>query len=214
VIKKYFILILLCELFFSCEQIVVDGKEAEKAVQPVLEKQDYIEWCLKKENSLQKKKEIADITFSLKYKPAEFVACMEQTSDNETTDSIKKSVEELDGLDYYDFKIKLTSGGGELLKYQVSSPGDYNNRVTYFAFNMQDDIRLIDGKDTFNCCIFHFERAYDVIPYATFLLAFPKSKSPLSEKTFIYQDRIFNKGVIKFTYTQEDLSQIPKLKTI
>ncbi|MHB8259768.1 MAG: hypothetical protein ACYDCN_00990 [Bacteroidia bacterium] len=78
---------------------------------------------------------------------------------------------------------------------------------------MEKDIRMVDGMDTLKCVLFHFERAYDVIPYATFLLAFPKSKFPLAEKTFIYNDRVFNKGFIKITYTPEDLSQIPKLKT-
>jgi hypothetical protein len=201
-------------LFISCQGNVSNTKKEYKASTIALEKEDYITWCQNKENPLQKKKEIEDITFSLKYKPAEFVACMEQASGKADTNNLKVNVAELDGLDYYDFKIQITSGQGELLKYKVESSSDYINRVNYFAFDMEKDIKIVDGKDTLSCALFHFERAYDVIPYATFVLAFPKSKSPVSEKTFIYQDRVFNKGVIKFTYTLEDLSQIPKLKTI
>ena len=73
---------------------------------------------------------------------------------------------------------------------------------------------MLAGNDTLDCTLFHFERAYDIAPLATFLLGFPKVKSKNSQRTFFFQDKVFNKGIIKFTYTSEELSQIPKLKTI
>src|SRR6185437_11027528 len=209
-VKLNFIGLSLLILLLTCckNERVENGNYYKAAV--VLEKQDYIDWCRKKENPLKKTKELQDITFSLKYKPAEYVACMEESSGKANTNDVKKNAEDIDGLDYYDFKIQITSGQGELLKYQVASMSDYDSRVNYFAFGMEKDIKMIDGSDTLGCVLFHFERAYDVIPYATFLLAFPKGKSPLAERTFIYEDKVFNKGIIKFTYTTEDLSQIPK----
>ena len=211
----YSILIFLCLFILSCREDSKNNQHADNLItQPVLDKQDYMDWCKKKGGSLKKTKELEDITFSLNYKPAELIACIEEVTDKAKPDDLEKNIDELDGLDYYDFKIQITSGMGELLKYQVASSSDYDNRVTYCAFGIEKDIKMVEGNDTISCALFHFERAYDVVPYATFLVAFPKSKTPFAERTFIYEDKIFNKGIIKFTYTQEDLSQIPKMKTI
>lgn len=205
-------LLTACDRTLSSEsQFLLSDNSASIQVQE-LAPVEYISWCRDKENHLNKTKEIGDITYQLLYKPAEYVACMEEESTSIQTDTLAKKVEELNGLEYYDFKIEITSGQGELLKYNVSSAEEYNQRVNYFAFQMQNDLKLVDGSDTLDCKLFHFERAYDVAPYAVFLLGFPKGKSANTEKMFFYQDKVFNKGIIKFTYNKNDLKNIPKLK--
>jgi hypothetical protein len=190
---------------------VAPGVESTAAEE--LQPAEYVKWCRDPENRLLKKKELEELTFSLQSKPAEYVVCMEQQKNQIPEATLQEGLKELEGLDYYDFKIEVTSGMGELLKHNVHSTEEYNNRVSYFAFDMQKDIKMIEGADTLDCALFHFERAYDVAPYAVFLLGFPKGKSA-SEKVFFYQDKVFNKGIIKFTYSPDELTRIPKLKAI
>ncbi|MFI5140711.1 MAG: hypothetical protein ACHQII_00015 [Bacteroidia bacterium] len=174
----------------------------------------YVQWCEDPAHGLQKNKEIEDLTYSLFYKPAEFIVTQEEQTDHVSAQVLKKKMDELDGLDYYDFKIQLTNDEGELLKHKLSSVSEYQDRLNYFSFNMQQDIKMIEGIDTVSCALFHFERAYDVAPYAIFLLGFPKSGKDLTSKTFFYQDNVFHKGIIKFTFTKDELTSLPKLKTI
>lgn len=174
----------------------------------------YVQWCEDPANGLQKNKQIEDLTYSLFHKPVEFIALQEEKTEHMSAQVLKKKMAELDGLDYYDFKIQLTKDEGELLKHNLSSNGEYEERLNYFSFNMQQDIKMIEGLDTVDCALFHFERAYDVAPYAIFLVGFPKGDKDLISKTFFYQDNVFHKGIIKFTFTKDELSGLPKLKTI
>ena len=178
----------------------------------VLAPEEFVDWCKDEENGLVKAKQLGEITYSLQYKPAEYVLCTEHGSNSLPADQVKLELSELDGLDYYDFKIQLTDGSGELLKYKTASYQEYDARVNYMSFAMQNDLKLIAGEDTLGCKLFHFERIYDVAPYATLLLAFPKARG--NERTFMYQDKLFGKGIIKFTFTKEELSNVPQLQTL
>ena len=100
-----------------------------------------------------------------------------------------------------------------LLKYDLHSRKEYEDRVNYFAFGMQNDIRLVQGGDTLPCQLFHFERVYDVAPYATFLLAFPLGKDYSSDKTLVLFDHGFNKGILKFFFDGRDIKNVPQVET-
>jgi hypothetical protein len=131
---------------------------------------------------------------------------------------MKSKHKELDGMYYFNFKIALKDGNGELLKYNLSSASEYEQRVQYFAFEMQKDINLKINNRTIPCALFHFERAYDLAPYSVFLLGFPvENPSAYAEDTkilFEYQDHVFNTGKINFIFKINDLNNIPKIKSI
>ena len=119
-------------------------------------------------------------------------------------------------MQYYDLKIELKDGQGEFLKYKLASSNeDYEKRVKYCAFDMQKDIKLLAGNDSMPCTLFHFERAYDLAPYGIFLLGFPLSKiGSDKEAAIVIQDKLFNKGILKFTFSESELKNLPKLKTL
>lgn len=188
----------------------VPAKDAQK-----LNVQDYINWIQNPGNGFKKEKSIDDITFSVLFKPYEYIICQEEKTQTIYDSIIIRKTGELNEMQYFDLKIELNDGQGELLKHQLTSVEEYNKRVNYFAFEMQKDIQLLDGRDTVSCLLFHFERAYDVSPLSTFLLGFPLTKNIESkEKTLIFYDRTFNKGVLKFTFKKDELKTLPKLQTI
>lgn len=173
-----------------------------------MEVSDYISWCRDKDNGLLKSKVIKNMCYTLQYKPLEYIACVENEG-NISKEELKSKEAELSGLDYYDLRIEAPENVGELLKYKLNSSAEYQQRVNYFAFSMQNDIKMICGGDTLDCKLYHFERAYDIAPYATFLLAFPKSSC--AEKTFVFQDKVFGTGIIKFTYLSSETNLLPQL---
>jgi hypothetical protein len=221
-LKLYIIIIGLLSLIVSCKQ---DGKPddskslfsfTEDFSSKSLLPSEYVNWVQDEKNGLKKEKNIEDITFFMQYKPVDYVICQEEKNDSIKKELRNKKASELSDMEYYDLKIMITNGEGELLKYGISSPQDYNERVKYYAFQMQNDISMVENGDTIPCGLYHFERAYDVSPFSTFLLGFKKSKKEKvdGEKTIIFYDKVYDKGIIKFTFNNKEQNNIPKLRTI
>lgn len=209
---------------FSCTEkqngLPPEGTEGmpaheEKAIrETLLYPGEYIAWIKDPAHSFYQEKIIRDISFSALYKPYEYIACQEQRTDSIKETTLVKYREELGGMQYFDLRIAISGGTGELLKHQLNSAGDYEKRVDYFAFDMQNDIRLIEAGDTLPCSLFHFERIYDVAPYSSFLLGFPVSGKKSESKTLVFHDKVFNKGIIKFVFNAKNIATLPKLKTL
>lgn len=199
-----------CNPFSGSGKNGASGKQNQERLMPA----DYVQWMQDKDNGINKEKVIDDITFSIQYKPYEYIVCMEEKKEQLSDSVVKKKTEEISDMQYFDLTIALTSDEGELLKHDVSSYDQYDKRIKYVSFDMQNDIKLVEDGDTIPCSLYHFERTYDVAPYAKFLLGFAKGKkAEPAEKVITFYDNIFNKGLIKFTYTNEEFNNIPKLKT-
>ena len=188
--------------FFFLKETVVDPIEMK-------------EYVVDMEHGLIKSKIIDEVTFSAKYKPVDYIIANEIKENVISKTVYKKMQEELSGMQYFDLRIEIEKMNGELLKYGLSTEAEYEERVNYLAFTIKDDIKLIDGSDTLNCVLHHFERVYDIVPYATILLGFKNYGNDLMhEKTLMYHDKLFGKGIIKFTFLPADLQSIPHLEII
>jgi hypothetical protein len=174
---------------------------------------DYVAWVREPENGLVKEKEVGEMKFAMLFKPVDYMICQEERKNEIQALAYQEKLADLGDLEYYDLKIELKNGQEELLKHNLASPQQYTKRVEYYSFEMQKDIVLMNGSDSIPCAMLHFERAYDISPYATFLLAFPKQKSTNENRTIIFRDRVFEKGTLKFQFNKKDLNLIPKLKT-
>lgn len=167
------------------------------------------------DNGLLKSKTIDEVTYSVKYKPIDYVIATEMESSKLTAEVYKQKYQELSGMQYFDLRIEIDKANGELLKYGLHSAREYEARINYLAFEIKNNIELIDGNDTLPCVMHHFERVYDIVPYATVLLGFKQVSTDLMhEKTIVYHDKLFGKGIIKFTFLPADLQLIPKLEVI
>jgi len=177
--------------------------------------QEYVQWIQDVRHGFRKELNAGEFTFSAQFKPYEYIVCLEEHTSEIPDTLIKRKVEELNGMQYYDLRIRLNGSGGELLKHNSSSDQQYSDRVNYFSFEMQKDIHLVEGTDTLACQLYHFERTFDVSPTSTILLGFPISTQTNSEvKTLVVYDRTFNNGLLKFTFSKKVLKNLPKLKTI
>lgn len=176
---------------------------------------DYLKWMQDPQNGFHKIKAMDELEFSIQYKTPEYMICNEERKEELSDTLVKRRSENFEELLYFDLKIRLTKDEGELLKHNLASKADYEKRTKYYAFEMQQDIQLVDGKDTLPCVIYHFERTYDVAPFCTLLLGFSKNEKTLNQaKTVLVYDKIFNKGLLKFTFKENKLQTLPKLQTI
>ena len=222
--------VFITTLLFSCTP--VEHKEASKFLisesnstseKPLtLTTLDYMNWIENKENGLKVEKKISDFVYTALYKPYEYLALFELKKDNIRKKELYEKMNEYDGLQYFTFRITAENQQQELLKVGIDSDDAYYARIEYFSFKMQNDFKLMEGKDTLDCVLFHFERVYGLAPYATFVLGFPLAKgaqnkdttivrNSYEDKTIIYADKIFGTGNIYMTIRKEDLNRIPEL---
>jgi hypothetical protein len=80
---------------------------------------------------------------------------------------------------------------------------DYKEGVKYMSFNIEKDFYVVTSKkDTIQCSGVTFERNFKVAPYNRLLLFFT-GVPPSDNIQLIYNDRLFKKGVLKFSFNEE-----------
>jgi hypothetical protein len=175
---------------------------------------EYLEWIRNHENGLFREEEIDDLTFSVFYKPVEYVVLHELMSSEISIDSFQNYYARYEGLQYFTLSIR-SRHDEDILRHNLSNERQYYERIDYCSFRMQTDLQLVDGKDTLACRIFHYERTYQVAPYTNFVLAFEDKSSPSGssekDKTLIFHDQAFGKGIVKLKLKAKDLNKVPKL---
>lgn len=173
---------------------------------------EFVSFIADKENELTKNKEINDLNFQLSYMPKEYMAYLEVKNTEFTKEQLNEAINHYKNMTYFNFRLRLVKGQGELLKYNLVSPQQYEARIKYMSFEMQKDICLVQDNDTLYPGMFHFERIFEVAPYATVMMAFDNEKFDIKKEfTIVYNDKLFNKGFIKYNYKQNQLIDLPNI---
>jgi hypothetical protein len=222
--KFYNILLLFLLSFvmaFSCHQkeasasTVEVGEESEPPQNYTTKKMsvnEFISWCANENNKLSKVKTIADMAYKLSYLPTEAMAYLELRTEEYTAEKFQKTCKSYNQMTYFKFRIEALGGNGELLKYNLQSPQQYDYRVKYTSFDMQNDVYLVQGKDTLKPGLFQFERIFEAAPYGTAMFAFDNTLfNKNNEFTVVYNDKLFDKGFIKFNYKNKQLINLPNI---
>lgn len=207
-----FILTLSCkqDKRFSLAENESDQGKTSVQSKVKLSPKEFLLWYENPENKMITEKTIGDFSYSCFYKEAGYLAIKEWSNDSLKND-IKEKIKEYEGMQYFSYKIQSLSSQDELLKIGISSEDEYYSRIEYLSFKMQKDFKLIDGTDTLDCKLFHFERNYGLAPNASFTLAFEKGKRNNNSKSLIYEDKVFGNGTIYLTIKENDLNNIPKI---
>lgn len=147
----------------------------------------------------------------------------ENRSGNESFDGLNESTLAQKKINDLGFEVRLmeiTSGNGSgrqdislllrvknlrdnlpPIKYNLQNDAEFGERINYFSFGIQRDLKLVLEGDTIACSMHHFVRKYDLAPYLDIVAVFPVKTALFQSKkavpgTFIYNDRIFNTGPV------------------
>jgi hypothetical protein len=176
---------------------------------------EYAKWIENEKNGLKIKKTIGEYEFILQYKPVEYVVVMEEKNERLEKKTLDNRIEKLNGLQYFNLRLKSTDEKINVMNVNVKDDMDYNNKLNYFTFAMQQDVHLVEGNDTLNCSLFQFERNYELAPYVDFVMAFekPKTKEGESDKQFVFDDKFLGIGAVKIVIDKNSVKNIPQLIT-
>lgn len=214
---KNIILFLILVVIVSCEEYSLNNNsdsyfnDVKQNSKTSLQVYDYINWIENTENGLNISKDINGYIFRLQYKPYSYIALLEKGQEINDNDLCTYG-KNLSGLQYYTFSIRVKDIDVSPIEY-LQYPEDA--LVKYFSFDMERDLYLVEGKDTFSCVLFNFERTYGVNPWHNFVLGFETNEedsiSFKNNKTFIFKDKIFDVGLLKMSIKKEELNNIPDL---
>lgn len=180
----------------------------------MLAPKEYVSYIRTEKNGLLVSKSIGGFEFSLLYKPCEYIALMQDKDEHMAKATLDEKIKPMKGMQYYTFTIK-TESGQELMREGISADNEYYERLDYIVSYMQNDLSLIDGKDTLPCALFHYERNYNVAPQNNFVLGFeiPKGTADkAADKTLVFNDQILGIGKLMLTINGNDITNIPQLK--
>jgi hypothetical protein len=169
-----------------------------------LSKEAYIQWMKDEKNGLLKKKEIGDLVFEVQYKSPEMTLIGEMNRKDWQGDSKVNS-----NMQFFDLKIKH-KGGQDFIKTNSADQTEYYNRLYYFSFGFQNDIKMIEKEKEYNCELFHFERSYGLTAAKTFVLGFELPKgNERSDQVLTIDANTLGAGIVKIKFNKEDIENIP-----
>lgn len=168
---------------------------------------DYLNYIENKSNGLKVSKNIGEIDYTVQYKPLEYILLKENKNEDQ-----QKRKEDLQGMQYYTLSYSLVNSRKDILKAGLNAKEDYYERVNYFSFGLQNDIYLVDGRDTMDCKLFNYVRSYGLSPKADFIMAFETNKDQTPhDKLIVIEDKIYGGGIIKLKIEKDDINNVPEL---
>ena len=173
----------------------------------LLSPEEYLLWAKDEQHGLRKSKTIGSYTLEVQYKPLNYILAEELQSGQLKKADTDKRKKELEGMEYFDLKI-----------FDCEKKSSVNNLLApdqqgmyYFNFQFQDDISLEEGGRVQPCALYHFERAYQLKNRKSFILAFPQSGLPATDKCLIIDSRELGIGKVKLLIDSQTLQETPDL---
>ncbi len=191
--------LLMMPMVFGCQKPALSGGE-------------YMQYVEKENNGLKHIKQIGDMSFQMQYCPTEYLLLNEYKTEYLPHEVVEERLINNDSMLFFKLRIKA-DGSNDVLNYQIDSGDDYYARVQYLSYGFEENIALVQGIDTIFPALFHFERTYGIAPFADFMLAFNAGIGEDDSFQILVDDKVFDNGLLKFSYKEEDIRTIPELIT-
>jgi|688.fasta_scaffold396188_2 hypothetical protein len=172
----------------------------------------YMEAVNDAKSGLIKNISIGNFKVDIEYKTHEFMVINEmiKTEEGFSEDVFKSSMADQRKLETFFIRFNGNSET-DFLKQDLSDKNQYYERLNYFNGIVQEDLSLIDGKDTLPCTYTYFERNYGVGQKSTLIVGFEKTNQNKSNMKLIFNERALGIGSQEFVLlksTQDNLPQI------
>ncbi|MGZ3862793.1 MAG: hypothetical protein ACXVPN_10315 [Bacteroidia bacterium] len=171
---------------------------------------EYVNYVENESNGLHKSKIIDKYKIQVQYKPVEYIVAYEEKKeilDQRTVEARRKKLEK---LSYFTLRLQSSSKDERILDETDNTT--YNEKLNYFTFGMQEDLKLISGKDTLSCLLYNYVRNFDLAPYLDFVIAFD-NKIKGNNVEFVYDGTNLGIGKCIFTFKEKDIINVPRLIT-
>lgn len=152
------------------------------------------------------------IEFKLTLLPSDYMIANEIKSNTISDIEYDKLLAKYNDAAYFLLQVR-TDAAQEYAKFNMTNgQSEYEERIQYISFDMQHDITFRTQDSLFTCDLFHFERSFGINQEDRFLLAANKEIIQGKSLVAIFEERIGLQGKIHFTWTEQDLKNLPTIK--
>ncbi len=156
-------------------------------------------------------KTFGDLSFDLTYCSPRLMAIKQSANGEHSSHEFKELKRHYQAYSNYSLKMENLDGKG-LLKKMIQNQAGYQELINYLSFGIEEDISLCTSTDTLACSFTHFERNFDLAPYAQIEIGF--AKEGIAEKlckeeswTIQFDAERFGIGMLNFRFVAEDVCQ-------
>ncbi len=179
-----------------------------------MDKQEYVRYIKDEQNGLSKQISVGDWVYMFQYKPVEYILLLENNEEASAEENGRRKM--LNGAVWFNISFRRVDNDISPLRFGISSPEEYEQRLMYFLNNAQKQITLIYGKgDTLSQIGYLFENNFNLTPHETMVVGFDlpgDQQYPTEDMQLCFNDRTFNNGILKVLYKKADVKRIPELK--
>lgn len=198
--KRYLYLILLLPLFQSC------GNSPRE-----LGAKELIRWTEDMDNGLVASKKMASYEYRLQYRSVDYIIALESRNRALSPDEYTFRKKSLEGLEYYQLRIKTLGSNQDPLVYGISQERDYFERDYRFSYEFRQNITSVSCGDSSACVLYNFIQTRGLAPYIDIIFAFDKKEKNNCEREIRINDDILGTGNIVFTIDAENIRSTPTL---
>ena len=172
-----------------------------------LDRGSFVAWVRDYSNGLHVQKEQGEYVFDLQFQPLDYVLL--QRNAEMTQAGYQQALQEIAGLQYYILTVSLKDKNVDFMDYGVQNEREQQQRLYYFSYLFQNDIRLEEGAERLPCVLFHFERSGDLKNSRTFVLAFEDHQQAFTEAKLVIDAAAFGSLPVRIKISKDN---IPGLK--
>jgi len=206
-------------LVISCNQaaspgasVETNGETIEDFSEEQMSPEEYAGWEREKSDYLRKNKDNKNLKTSLTFRTPEKAALIGLQGEQPSRELWDTLLREYSAFTQFEWKVQSAGVNDEFFKMDNPQPEVYEERVKYYSFGIQNDIKaVVNKKDTLDCTFLHFERSFGVSPVSKFLIGFPAIAKG-DDVIIIIKDRIFSETPLIYEFSAGELRNVPQLK--
>jgi len=181
-----------------------------------LSPEEYMAFIKSNKDNFTKCRKMELFEFDAAYQPAEFLALRESCDpDNKCSRVLfEKAVKNYDSAFYFVFKIKPIDNVP--FKKLIKSKENLAEMNQYLMSRVKNDFFIQIGEKKIQCSVLNVESDLNIQNNISFVMSFEKLENQILDEdiTLVYEDKMFQNGILKFNFKKEFINEAPKVKAI
>lgn len=166
---------------------------------------EYVRWVTSLENGLRVSQSGA-CNSELQFCPTDYMVVKDLRKEDISKKELQEGRRKYENNEFFELRLATSEGKGYFTSMRSGS------LYSYLMSGLQNDIRLVSGKDTIECVAAEVQYSQGILPYDLCLLVFEKAVSDQADMTLEYHNSIFFPDSLKMTIKRESISKLPKIK--
>ena len=173
---------------------------------------DYVQYIESEHNGFRKTVAKGEWLFRAQYKPATYIYLQETRSEKPDEGTFHKREHQLKNWLFFNVYIRHNRERNAPLRLLSPTLQHYNVLLNYYLTENKNNFILYTDGDTLYPKMYIYENNYGLSPEDVFVVGF-ENKAAISLQSMVLQfdDRYFTNGLIRFSFSKQELQKEPQI---